>query len=147
MSYIVGVDESNPRMPVRFMRMSDGTLCRLKHHLARDGNETVESAVKEGNVIKDVESRIVIGFWLSVRTRTLRCSKRRGKRLRHLGKTTPPNRVLVTGVQPGIARTTNPVAQQALPMPAPGRSWRGRPGHVCCRPEADIRQEQPARLA
>ena len=61
-SYIVGVDETNLRMPVRFLRMSDGTLYRLKHHLARDGNETVESAIKEGSVIRGVESGIVYRF-------------------------------------------------------------------------------------
>jgi hypothetical protein len=61
-SYIVGVDETNPRMPVRFLRMSDGTVYRLKHHLARDGNETVESAIKEGNIIRGVKSGIVYRF-------------------------------------------------------------------------------------
>lgn len=61
-SYIVGVDETNLTMPVRFLRMSDGTLYRLKHHLARDGNETVELAVKEGSVIRGVESGIVYRF-------------------------------------------------------------------------------------
>lgn len=55
-SYIVGVDETNLKMPVRFMRMSDGTLFRLKHHLARDGNETVELAIREGSIIRGAES-------------------------------------------------------------------------------------------
>jgi hypothetical protein len=58
-SYIVGVDVANPKMPVRFIRMSDGTLYRLKHPLARDGNETVESAVREGSAIRGVESGII----------------------------------------------------------------------------------------
>ena len=61
-SYIVGVDETNLRMPVRFLRMSDGTLYRLKRHLARAGNEVVESAIKEGNSIRGVESGTVYRF-------------------------------------------------------------------------------------
>ena len=60
--YIVGVDETNLRMPVRFLRMSDGTLYRLKHHLARDGDEIVESAIKEESIIRGVESGIVYRF-------------------------------------------------------------------------------------
>jgi len=49
-------------MPVRFLRMSDGALYRLKHHLARDGNEAVEAAIKEGSVIRGVESGIVYRY-------------------------------------------------------------------------------------
>lgn len=58
-SYIIGVDEANLKMPVRFLRMSDGTLYRLKHQLARDGNEIVEPAVREGSTIRGAESGIV----------------------------------------------------------------------------------------
>jgi hypothetical protein len=61
-SYIVGVDEANLKVPVRFMRMSDGSLYRLKHPLARDGNETAELAIKEGSVIRGVTSGIVYRF-------------------------------------------------------------------------------------
>ena len=61
-SYIFGVDETNMKMPVRFLRMSDGTVYRLKHHLARDGNETVESAIREGTTLRGTESGTVYRF-------------------------------------------------------------------------------------
>ena len=61
-SYLVGVDETNMKMPVRFLRMSDGTLYRLKHHLARDGDEAVEPAIREGRIMRGAESGTVYHF-------------------------------------------------------------------------------------
>ena len=61
-SYIVGVEEKKPKLPVRFMRMSDGTLYRLKHPLAKDGNEIAEPASREGNSIRGTDSGVIYRY-------------------------------------------------------------------------------------